>query len=168
MKKAKKNKGKTLKTIWFFLNNYKLYFIFLVGMAVITGFLAALNVAVVYALISLVQGTEIASNVFLDIIVNPIINLIPLNNTIVSYSIIFIFIACFAFAFKLLYYFYSVKFVSIVAIETKQEVFNKCIYSDYQFFVDNKQGEIIYNTSSAPLSIADMLQIMSDLFAELF
>jgi ATP-binding cassette subfamily B protein/subfamily B ATP-binding cassette protein MsbA len=56
----------------------------------------------------------------------------------------------------------------MVVIETKKAVFDKCINADYQFFVDNKQGEVIYKIFNAPRSISGILDIMSNIFIEMF
>jgi ABC-type multidrug transport system fused ATPase/permease subunit len=40
--------------------------------------------------------------------------------------------------------------------------------SDFQYFIDNKQGEILYKISEAPNSIATTLNILSDIFLHSF
>ena len=42
------------------------------------------------------------------------------------------------------------------------------MHSDFQYFVDNKQGEILYKTVQAPNSIANTLNTLSDIFLHSF
>jgi ATP-binding cassette subfamily B protein len=156
-----------LRAIWFFLEKYKVYFGFLIGLAILSGLLESLNVALMYPIIS--EGLDIStsSNVFLNAI-EPIMRLIPIKDELIRFCVVFIFVAIAVFLVKIVYYYSSAKFASKVVVEAKQDVFNKCINADYQFFVDNKQGEVLYKTANAPNSIAQILQIMSNIFVELF
>jgi hypothetical protein len=68
-----------LRAIWFFLEKYKVYFGFLIGLAILSGLLESLNVALMYPIIS--EGLDIStsSNVFLNAI-EPIMRLIPIKD----------------------------------------------------------------------------------------
>lgn len=156
-----------LRAIWFFLEKYKIYFGFLIGLAILSGILESLNVALLYPIIS--EGLDIStsSNMFLNAI-DPIIRLIPIKDDLIRYCVVFIMVATAVFLVKTAYFYSSAKFAAKVVVEAKQDVFNKCINADYQFFVDNKQGEVLYKTANAPNSIAQILQIMSNIFVELF
>ena len=156
-----------LRVVWFFLEKYKIYFGFLIGLAILSGVLESLNVALLYPIIS--EGLDIStsSNMFLNAI-DPIIRLIPIKDDLIRYCVVFIMVATAVFLVKTAYFYSSAKFAAKVVVEAKQDVFNKCINADYQFFVDNKQGEVLYKTANAPNSIAQILQIMSNIFVELF
>lgn len=156
-----------LRVIWFFLEKYKIYFGFLIGLAILSGILESLNVALLYPIIS--EGLDIStsSNMFLNAI-DPIMRLIPIKDDLIRYCVVFIIVATAVFLVKTVYFYSSAKFAAKVVVEAKQDVFNKCINADYQFFVDNKQGEVLYKTANAPNSIAQILQIMSNIFVELF
>ena len=77
------------------------------------------------------------------------------------------FLAVLVFVSKIIYFYFSAKLTSIIVIDAKKNVFSKCINSDYQFFIDNKQGEILYKTSIAPDSIEAVLRILSNVVVEL-
>lgn len=162
-------KKSSLKIIWYFLSRYKIHFIFLIGLAAITGILESFNVTLIYHIIDHGLGLETdlaTTNPFLSLISN-FIRYIPINDSLVRYCILFILLACIVFAGRLIYNFFTVKTTSKIVIETKQNLFNKCINSDYQFFIDNKQGEILYKTSTAPNQIGRLLTIVTDSVAEL-
>jgi ABC-type multidrug transport system fused ATPase/permease subunit len=160
------HKGNDLKVIWFFLSKYKLFFSFLIILAALIGFLETLNVAIMYPILSTGLGAATTVNQFLEFI-NIFIVLIPFDDTLIVYCIMFIILACFVFIFKLLFFYFSVKLTAKIVIDAKQAVFTKCIKSDYQFFVDNKQGELLYKISVAPQNIATMLNILTNLSVEL-
>jgi len=161
-----KKGNNALKIVWFFMGHYKLHFMFLIASAAFIGILETLNVAIMYPILSYGLGTGTTNNLFLDFI-DKFTKLIPISDTLVIYCILFITLACLVFVAKLFYFFFSARLTSKIVIEAKQDIFNKCINSDYQFFVDNKQGEILYKTSTAPGSIATLLEIISSSFVEL-
>ena len=164
---SKKNTGK-LYFIWFFVREHKLFFLFLVSLALLVGISEALTIVVIYPIASnvLSQTIQIPSNPVLSFI-DPIVNIIPVRDELIRYGIFFIIVAFFVFITKTLYYYLSIKFTSKIVIETKQKIFDKHINADYQFFVDNKQGEILYKTSYAPNKIALTLEIIFDIFIEI-
>jgi len=162
--KAKKN---ALRMVWFFLNQYKLPFIFLIGLATLIGISESLSVALMYPILAGGLGQQTTSNIFLDFMSN-FIKLIPFNDELIVYCVLFILLAVFVFIIKLFYFYFSEKLTSMIVINAKQNVFNKCMSSDYQFFIDNKQGELIYKTSAAPGQIAGLLNIISSVIVDLF
>ncbi len=165
--KQKKKDENKLKMVWFFIRTYKKYFLCLIGLAIFVGILESLNVGLMYPIIYDIVGDKAAYNNFLSFI-DPYINRIPINDSLVRYAIVFLIVSISVFIIKSLYYFLSIRFSAKVVKETKQKVFNKCITSDYQFFVDKKQGEIFYRTVSAPTAMANMFTIFSDIFVNLF
>jgi len=160
-------KESTLRVVWFFISKNRMYFIFLIGLAMITGILESLNVALMYPIIS--EGLDInaSTNTFLNFI-DPYVKILPIDDELIRYCVVFIILASTVFVTKIVYYFLSVKFSSKIVMETKKSVFNKCINADYQFFVDHKQGEILYKTSEAPNNLAKLIQILTNIFVDLF
>ena len=164
--KTKENVQNVLKTIWFFLSQYKIQFLFLLILATFVGLLETLNVALIAPILSNSLGNQTSNNIFTNFI-NIFVKIIPINDTLVKYCILFIALAVFVFLFKIVYFFFSVNFISKIVIDTKQNIFNKCINSDYQFFIDNKEGEILYKTATAPTYVATLLTILSSFFVDL-
>lgn len=159
-------KRQTLKIVWFFMSHYKIPFLFLILLAVTIGILETLNLAILYPILSVGLEAEATPNPFLSVIY-AVGNFLPLADPLVRYCILFIFLAFFVFISKILYFYFSTKLTAMIVINAKKKVFEKCINSDYQFFIDNKQGEILFKTSQAPNSIADLLRILSNVVVEL-
>jgi len=165
---TEKKRG-TIQTIWFFLSRYKLYFIFIIFLALIMGLFESLIVAFIYPITQIATNTEtgVNTNPIMSLI-EPIKDFVPINDDLIAYGLILLTISILLFITKIVYYYLSVKFTARVVKEVKQDVFNKCLNADYQFFVDQRQGEIIYKTSSAPNSISTMINSLTDIFAQLF
>ena len=165
-KMRSKQKETTLKALWFFLIRYKLQFMLLIALAALIGIFETFNVTIMYPILSNGLGTSSTSNPFLDF-VNKFLTIIPVNDLLVKYCILFITLACMVFVGKIVYFFFSAKITSKIVVDTKQNVFDKCVNSDYQFFIDNKQGEILYQISTAPNYIGELISIISFIFVEL-
>ena len=163
----KKNNESKLKTVWFFVGKYKFFFLFLIAIAIFAGMLEAVNVGLMYPIINNILNTKGGENAFLTII-DPYLKIIPIDDELVRLAIAFILIATVTFIFKTVYYFFSAKLSAVITKDAKKKMFYKCINSDYQYFIDNKQGEILYKTSQAPNSIALTLQTLSDIFLHSF
>ncbi len=168
MRRKKKDKNDSkLKTVWYFVKNYKAFFFIIIVLAIFAGMLEAVNVGLMYPIINNILNTGGGKNAFIDFI-DPYLKIIPVEDELLRYAVAFIALALTSFIFKTIYYYLSAKFSAIVVKETKQKLFNKCMSADYQFFVDNKQGEVLYKTSQAPNSISKVIQTLSDIFLHLF
>jgi len=167
MRNNKKNsRGNSLRMIYFFLGKHKLHFLFLIVLAIFIGFFESLNVALMQPILA--NGLEIdyTNNMFITFI-NDATSIIPIQDELIRHSIAFIALAIFVFIAKLFYFYFSLKITAMIVINAKEDVFRKCMGSDYQFFVDNKQGEILYKTSTAPNNLVTMLNILTNIFVEL-
>jgi ABC-type multidrug transport system fused ATPase/permease subunit len=164
---SKIKKGENLlKIIWFFFGRFKLPFFFLIVLATLIGILEALNVAIMTPILAGGLGLNTPDNLFLNFI-DRFTHFIPINDKLVLYCVLFIMLACTVLMTKIVYIFFSTKLTSKIVIQTKQDIFNKCINSDYQFFIDNKQGEILYKTSTAPSNVALLIGILSQSVIEI-
>lgn len=161
-----KKKEDILDLVWFFLGKYKLHFLFLIGLSIFVGIIESLNIALMYPIVANSLNTAVTQNPFLSFL-DVFASFIPIGDKLIVYTILFIMLAIMVFAGKLIYFYLSAKLTAVIVIDTKQKVFNKCMDSDYQFFIDNKQGDIIYKTSVAPANVAGLLIILSNIFIEL-
>jgi ABC-type multidrug transport system fused ATPase/permease subunit len=146
------DKLKGLRVIWYFIRPYKRRLILLVSLALLAGFLETLQVAVLYPILTAsldMESLRLANNPFF-VILNKIAELIPVDSLLISYVILFIILIIAVFLLRLLYINLSAKTVAKVSIEYKHEVFQKYTESDYQFFVDNRQGDLLYKARGAP------------------
>ena len=160
---------KDSKLIWFFLKPYKVHFMVLATLAILVGILETLNVAVLYPILSCsILDTQAGanSNLFFKVI-NIFTNLIPINDVLIKYCVLFIVLACLTFVIRMMYVILSVRITSKIGMANKEAVFNKSINSDYRFFIDNKQGDILFNVSNAPGHITTLLSLLTNTLVEL-
>lgn len=155
-----------LKVIWFFLRPYKLHIISLFILSLVVGVLETTTVATVYPIISM--GLEIKpgqDNVLFSLI-NVIAAVLPVKDIFISYCIFFILMAILVFVAKLINVYLRVRVVSDMVSKSKENIFEQYMRADYQYFVDHKQGELIYNSSVAPGSITTLMTAITTLLSE--
>lgn len=153
------DKRKGLQIIWYFIRPYKRRLVLLASLALLAGFLETLQIAVLYPLLQAsldIESLRLANNPFF-VILNKIVALIPVDNLLIAYLILFMLITILVFLFRLAYINLSAKTIAKVTTDYKNEVFRKFIESDYQFFVDNKQGDLLYKAKGAPEHIPMVL-----------
>lgn len=137
----------------------------LAALATLVSILEMLNIGLLYPILSSSLDIQAGNdNLFFNSI-NIIVNFIPLDDTLIAFCIIFIVLACLVFVTKFIYNILSVQFISKIVIANKQKIFRKCINSDYQFFIDNKQGDTLYKISFVPERLYNLLTILTIGFA---
>lgn len=86
---------------------------------------------------------------------------------VVSFCILFIFLVFLNFLATLIFHRINFIFAKEVIIKIKQDVFNKLTKNDYKYYVDNKQGEILYNVRIAPYEIKTFLETLTKYIADI-
>ncbi|HUU64039.1 MAG TPA: ABC transporter ATP-binding protein [Dehalococcoidia bacterium] len=155
-------KTSRLRTIWFFLRNYKGRLFMLLGLAIIAGYLETLLMAVLFPILqaTLDQPSYLSGNPFF-IVLSHIAGIIPVDSVLVANSIVFIILTLLVFLVMLVYINLSARTTAKVSTDYKKKVFQKYTQFDYQFFVDNRQGDLLYKAKGAPESIATILMAMT-------
>ena len=136
-------------------------------MSLLVGVLEATSVATIYPLLATAfeEGFEGGGNFILSAF-NWVAALVPTTDPFIGYSVIFVLVALLAFVAKSIFIIYRTKF-STWLVETEQnQLFNKYLTADYQFFTDHKQGELIYNVGRAPLGLSELLVASTGLVSE--
>ena len=156
----KKTSG--LRTIWFFLRDYKHRLALLVGLAILIGYLETLSIAVLYPILdaSLDMEGGLSGNLFFRAL-NYLAGLFPVDSALVAYCILFILLVLLVFLCRLIYTNLSARTIAKIATDFKIKVFHKFTESDYQFFVDNRQGDLLYLAKGAPDSTGPALQALA-------
>ncbi len=156
-----------MKIIWYFLKPYKLYFIFLLALGIAIGILETLHVAVLYPILNGTLDIQSGqSSSFFLTIVSRLVRIIPIDDVVVANAVMFIILTVLFFALRMVYLVLSLRVTTRIVIENMQKVFQKYIVSDYQFFVDNKQGELMYKAISAPGAISTLIEPLTKFIIE--
>lgn len=132
------------------------------------GIIETVNVAVLYPILtySLDEQSTQSSNFFFTLI-NNLAKAIPVDDPLIANCILYIILALLSFLFGIAYVLISTRITSKIVNASKQKIFNKYTNSDYQFFVDNKQGDLLYNISRAPTFITQLLELLTRMFVDI-
>jgi len=161
-------KTSNLRTIWYFLKPYKYRWALLLGLSLLIGFLESIHIALLYPILTATLDLEVGlTGNPLFIFLNNIAEIIPVDSVLVSYCILFILMVLLIFLFRLIYINLSSKLSAKIATDNKLKVFNKFTQSDYQFFVDNRQGDLMYKARGAPESTAIAMDLLTKVMVDI-
>ncbi|MCK9630536.1 MAG: ABC transporter ATP-binding protein/permease [Methanoregula sp.] len=134
-------------------------------LSVLLGFLETFQIVLLYPIMNATidfQGTEIALFEPFYTIVRSF-SILP---DIVLFSLLFILLVILTFLVSLTYNIVSLYLTKKVVLKTKQGIFDRLIRNDYQYYVENKRGDILYNVVTAPSNISHFLETGTFLFSE--
>ncbi len=157
----------SLKLIRFFFKPYKLQVILLLIFSLLVGGLEASTVAAVYPILSAAFAEGFGEGNIVLSLFKGAADLLPVADEFIAYCLIFLFLAILAFMVKLISIRFRVTFGARLVEKKQNEIFNKFIRADYQYFVDHKEGELIYNTGVAPGSIAGLVTSTTEFISQL-
>jgi len=163
-----KERGSGLKTIWFFLKPYKFYLVILLGICLVNGLLETLHMALLYPILnaSLEKGAGLSDNPFFEIL-NEVAEILPVDDLLISSCILFALLTILYSVSRLIYANLAPRVTAKIVREHEQKVFLRYTASDYRFFIDNKQGDLIYKGSQAPQFIGNVVIALSRASVEL-
>lgn len=156
----------SLKVIGFFFKPYKLQVLVLLTLSLLVGGLEAATIAAIYPILTAAFDTGSGQgNVILSLFAT-MANLLPIEDEFIAYCVLFLLIALLAFVVKLISINFGVKFGASLVKKNQSEIFNKFIKADYQYFIDHKQGELIYNAASAPGTLSTLITAVTQLISQ--
>lgn len=160
----KKIAGRTV--ISFFLKPYWKPLVLLFVLSVMVGVLEMIGVATVGPILELGLSIDSDQDNFILSMIGEAAELFGVDDIFVGYCILFIVVAVTAAVTKFLVVYLRTLVVARMLAKTKRNIFQKYMEADYQYFIDHKQGELIYNTSQAPLSIQPLITAVTTLLSE--
>ena len=157
----------SLTLIWFFFKQYKLQVLLLLILSLLVGGLEAATVAAVYPILSAAFETGFGEgNIALSLFRN-VANLLPVADEFIAYCLLFLLFALLAFIVKLFSIRYRVTFSARLVEKKQNEVFTQFIKADLQYFLDHKEGELIYNTGTAPQGLSRLVMSATEFISQL-
>ncbi|NLA39349.1 MAG: ABC transporter ATP-binding protein, partial [Methanomicrobiales archaeon] len=85
---------------------------------------------------------------------------------IVIFSLLFILIVFLTFFVSLVYRYLSLYLTKKVITQTKRTIFDKLVNNDYQYYVEHKRGDVLYNVVTAPAQIRHFLETATTILSE--
>jgi ABC-type multidrug transport system fused ATPase/permease subunit len=152
--------------IWFFLRPYRLQLTMLLALSLLIGGLEAGSVAAVYPILTTAFTSGAGPSNFVLDMFGALAGLLPISDRFITYCIFFLVLSMLAFAVKMLSVNFRTKFGVDLVEKNQNEVFRQFMRADYQYFVDHKQGDLIYNAISAPLAIASQIGAITNLVTQ--
>ena len=155
-----------LKTIWFFLGPYKLHVIALFILASIIGVLETSCIAAIYPLVSLGLNMESGPDNILLSAISKMAALLPIEDAFISFCVLFLLLTIIIFIVRIINTYAVVHTASHIALKTKERIFEKQMRADYQYFLDHKQGGLIYAATTAPTRLMELVNSVARLVSQ--
>ena len=156
----------SFQIIWFFFKKHRLRVIFLVGLSLLVGGLEAATVAAVYPILNAAfeQGAA-AGNIILSLFQRTAA-LLPVDNKLIALSSLFMIIALLALVAKYVSINKRVRFGINLVEEGQNSIFSRYIRADYQFFMNHRQGELLYNVATSPQRLSTLVNAITELVSQ--
>ncbi|NMB78011.1 MAG: ABC transporter ATP-binding protein [Methanomicrobiales archaeon] len=154
-----------IRLLGFFSHGFKGYLAALLLMSIVLGLLETFQIVLLYPIMNATidfQGPEIA--VF-EPFYHAARGLVSLPD-IVLFSVLFVILVFLTYILSLVYRYTSICLTRTVITKTKRTIFDKLVMNDYQYFVENKRGDIIYNVVTAPAEVRHFLETSTGMFSE--
>ena len=158
MKSGMRKEKEGLKLILFFFRPYKGKLFLLFFLSILVGGIEAFNVAAIYPMLNTAfDAGGIQQNNFVFSLLEKMAGLLPIGDDVIAYCVLFLIIALAAFAIRITLINLNTRFAAHLIEKVQGAVFTKIVRADYQYFVDNKQGQLIYNVATAPGKLATVI-----------
>jgi len=150
----------------FFFKGYKLQVVVLLILSLLVGGLEAATVATVYPILNVAFTDGIGEGNIVLSIFKAFTDSLPIIDEFIAYCLLFMILAVLAFVVKAISVRYRAVFISGIVHEKQNEILKKFLRADYQYFIDHKEGELIYNTTSAPGALSPLILATTELVAQ--
>lgn len=157
-----------VNTIYYFLKSYKRLFLSVLLFGGAAAFLEFLALAALLPVFNLMFGVSQASEagaIFSSI--SRLLANLPFKDGIISAFVFLIALTLLRAVFGIISEFLTAFTAGRIMYDTKNKLLDKYCYAPYQFFLDTKQGEVLYNIINAPKRFAQVLYKIPRLFLEL-
>ncbi|MGR3301645.1 MAG: ABC transporter ATP-binding protein [Candidatus Scalindua sp.] len=134
--------------VWFFFRSYKLQSLGVLVCMLLSGFLETLNLAALYPIINYALNTE-KKNVVLENF-ERYTQYIASDNPFLASCIVLAIVSVLAMVFKFIYNYFSNRLMLRISGDTQKKILERFIAVDYDFYVKNQQGKLIYASTIAP------------------
>lgn len=155
----------TLEILLFYTRGLRLHLLALAAFSILLGLMETFQIVLLYPILNASFNISDAGIPFLEPLYDTARSIIALPE-IVTFCLLFIVFVILTFLVTIIYKVVSLKFTKSVIVRTKGSLFNKLQESDYRYFVENKQGDILYNVVSSPGKIRNFLDYSAGIFSD--
>ncbi len=161
-----KEKTGSFQLIWFFFKPYKRYFVSLLILSLLDGVLEAVNVAAVYPILSTAFESSLGGGNTILLIFKRLADLLPISDEFIAYCVLFVITAILAFVVKFISIKIRTEFSAILIADGQSLTFTKFVKADYQYFIDHKQGDLLYDVSTATQRLSSLAISVAELVSQ--
>jgi len=162
-------KIRQLKTILFFIKDYKRYVFGVSVLSILYAFFEGLNIVVLFPIISSVikGGAKTGEESLIIGALNKLIGIMPIKDIFIAACIFIIIVVILKNVFRYSYMVLSTFASYKIWDDVQKGLFSKYIRADYGYFLDHKQGEIVYRIYNAPACLGGILRLVPQFLTEI-
>lgn len=149
-----------------FFGQYKRKSVILGFSLLIASGLETASVAIVYPILTVAFEGGVQGGTGVLSFFRMVAGILPISDEFIAFCLLFLILALMTFGAKLFTIRYRLSFSGQLVKKLQKDIFRKFVQADYQYFVEHKQGELIYNVISAPNGVQSFLYSFTDLLAQ--
>ncbi len=156
-----------LRVLWYFLRPNKGGVVGLFVLSLLIGAADSFNIVVLYHIFNYGLDVSVSeSNIFFRIF-ERINDIIPITDQFASAALFFIGLALIVALLRVFEALLRARVISTVLERNRNRLFARYLDADYEFFVQHKQGDLIYNAHEAPESLSRTLIAISTMLSDI-
>lgn len=153
--------------VWFFLKRYQKLYILLLLATIGYTVLESVNISIFYPIFNTVLASGQSSNKFF-LLLSKVISFFPFKDYFINVCVFAVIVLIIKEVLAFIRHSLTGYGIGKVVCDVKEEIFNKYITSEYQFFLDNKQGDLTYTLFTATGKLGNCLNFIPDLVTAIF
>lgn len=151
----------------FYYRGLKLHLLALVFFGLLVGLMETFQVVLLYPILNASFDLQEVNIPFFEPLYDLVRTYIHLPE-VVAFCLLFIGFAIMTVATTFIYKLISLMFTKTIVVRTKGWTFDKLQGNDYRYFVDNKQGDVLYNVINTPGRINTFLDCATRMLGDAF
>ena len=155
------------RVVYYFINPYRLLYALILAVTLAAAVLESLGLAAFFPVFSSVISDSGEEGDGILGAITDLVGLVPFDDPIVAAAVLLIGIFFVKTVFTLLREALTAYGSAKVLYNTRRRVMERYAGSHYQFFLDSKQGDLIYSAISAPHRLSDILLTTPRMLSEL-
>lgn len=148
---------KAYQILDFYSRGLKFHLILLLCLSILIGLMETFQIVLLYPILNASFDLKGSGLTIIDPLYAFVQTYIALPE-VVAFCLLFMGFVILTFLATVIYTWFSLVFTRIITVRTKTLIFNKLKRNDFQFFVDTKQGDVLYCGVTAPSFITIFLE----------
>jgi ATP-binding cassette subfamily B protein/subfamily B ATP-binding cassette protein MsbA len=165
LSRAVKRYRRSVHLLHFYTKGFKRLLITLLVFSMLLGLMETSQIVLLYSILNASFDLPDAGIRLFEPLYNLVRNIIDLPD-IVAFCLLFILVVFLTFLVAIIQRTISLQLTKVIIVKTKCSIFDKLRENDYRYFVDNKQGDILYNVVNSPDKIRAFLDASTRLFSD--